>query len=207
MQSKFLAALFAIITSGCMMWDAGYTENGPVFRYDVGEMEQVPITYGVSLYLDTPDLIAAPSEQSLSKKIEEALKKTGMFSSVGYGTSVGDDSYHVDFSFRQTMMDADARMGAVLGAAYSLTLIPVYEICMFDSTAILSIKGKPIYSTAKAEEMRCLIWLPTLPVGLVMNSWMAMHYVEDGMLNAMVNDIVKEHCRRYFPCAKPVVLQ
>ena len=205
MQSKFLVALFAIITSGCMMWDAGYTENGPVSRYDVPEVDQVPITYGISLCLDTPDLAGAPSEQSLSVKIENALKETGAFSSVGYGTSAGEDSYHIEFSFKQSMMDT--REAAALVAICSYTLIPVYEIWMFDMTAILSIKGKPIYSTAKAEEMHCLIWLPTLPVGLVMNPWMVMHYIEDGMLNAMVNDIVKEHCRRYFPCAKPVVLQ
>ena len=90
--------------SGCVIWDAGYTENKPVSRYVVPPADKFPITYSVSMSAERDDIFALPEVKGLRKKIEDALLATGMFSEVSYGAKGGQDSYHIDFSFRQSGM-------------------------------------------------------------------------------------------------------
>jgi hypothetical protein len=80
MPSKILFAALALLTvSGCVIWDAGYTENKPVRRYRVSSIDKVPITYSVSMKSERDDVCALPDIESLRKNIECALKATGMF--------------------------------------------------------------------------------------------------------------------------------
>ena len=70
--------------SGCVIWDAGYTENKPVSRYVVPPADKFPITYSVSMSAERDDVLALPEVKGLRKKIEDALLATGMFSEVSY---------------------------------------------------------------------------------------------------------------------------
>ena len=70
--------------SGCVIWDAGYTENKPVSRYVVPPADKFPITYSVSMSAERDDVFALPEVKGLRKKIEDALLATGMFSEVSY---------------------------------------------------------------------------------------------------------------------------
>lgn len=94
-------------------------------------------------------------------------------------------------------MTVDDSMAVGLLAGYTFLLVPTVEVITFDVSAVLSLNGKPIYSTAKAEEIRCLVWLPLAPTGLFMNSWTAWHYAELGTVNALVNDIATYHKRHF----------
>ena len=198
MLSKIILAVLALLSvSGCAIWDAGYTENKPVRRYSVPSVDKVPITYNVSMKSERDDVIALPDIESLRKNIERALKETGMFSEIHYGAKGGADSYHIEFSFHQGGTSIEDSMAAGIVAGYTLLLLPVWEVATFDGSAVLSLQGKPIYSTAKAEEMRCVIWLPLAPVGIFMNSWSVWHYLEKGSVNALCEAIAQEHKKRF----------
>ncbi len=198
-------ALFAALPamlSGCIMWDAGYTANKPVTRFSVANIDKFPITYSVSMISERGDVFALPDVKSLRANIEDALGNTGMFSEIHYGPKGGDDSYHVEFLFHQGGMNEEQSISVGMLAGCTLLLIPTGEVMTFDGTAVLSIKGQPIYSVAKAEELRCLIWLPMAPVGLFMNSWVVWNCVEKGTVNALCDAIAQEHKKRFLGNAK-----
>lgn len=198
MTSKFVfVGLLSTFLSGCAVLDAGYTENKPVRRYSVPSVDKVPITYSVSMKAERGDVFALPDIESLRKNIERALKDTGMFSEIHYGAKGGADSYHIEFLFHQGGATEEQSMGIGLIAGYTLLLVPIGEVFTFDGSAVLSLQGKPIYSTAKAEEMRCVIWLPLAPVGLFMNSWSVWHFLEKGSVNALCDAIAQEHKKRF----------
>lgn len=190
-------SVIAFFFSGCVMWDAGYTENRPVTQYNVSPAAKLPITYSVSMSCERGDVFAIPDVKSLREKIEEALAATGMFSEISYGAKGGKDSYHIDFSFHQAGVSVEQSMQVGFCAGYTLLIIPTGEVLTFDGTAVLLLQGKPIYSSAKGEELRCLIWLPMAPLGLFMNSWSVWHFVEKGTVNALCEAIAQEHKRRY----------
>ena len=197
MRSNALMIAFLLFCRGCIMWDAGYTSNKPIDKYAMSASEKIPISYSVSLDLARTDIIAAPDVKELTQKIESALRETDLFSEISYGKKDGKDSYHIEFTFRQAGMSVADSMAVGLLAGYSLLLIPTCELLTFDGTAVLTLQGTPIYSTAKPEELRCLIWLPMAPFGVFMNAWTVWHYAEKGTVNALVNDIADFHKRRF----------
>lgn len=198
MKSKLIIGIgISVLLPGCIMWDAGYTDNTPIIETRISVEDRVPISYDVILELDRNDIIAAPEMQELRDKIEEGLKATGLFSEILYGKGTIDDSYHVSFLFRQAGMTVEDSQAVGFLAGSTLLLVPIGEVLTFDGSAVLSLKGRPIYTTAKAEELRCLIWLPMAPAELFMNSWSVWHYAELGTVNALVNDIAAYH-RKHF---------
>lgn len=192
----YISCLLLLVT-GCIVWDAGYTDNVPVARCKIDVGERIPITYSVSLKMERSDVIAAPDWKSLKDKIGKALKDTGLFSEVTYTQADDRTSYHIAFDFRQSGMSELDSMAVGLIACETLLLVPTGEVLTFDSMARLSLQGVPIYSTGKPEEIRCLIWLPMAPAGIFMNSWAVWHFLENGSINSMVNDIVQFHRKRF----------
>lgn len=190
-------SIFAFSLSGCAIWDAGYTENKPVARWQVPETDRIPITYSITLKSDRSDAFASPEHKELMHKIEKSLLETGLFTTVSYESGRGADSYHLAFDFHQAGMKVEDSMAVGLLAGYSLCLIPTGEVLTFDGSAVLSLQGTPIYSTAKAEDVQCLIWLPLAPAGIFLNAWTAWHMVELGTVNALVNDIANFHRQKF----------
>ena len=191
-----IAGVF-ILVSGCVMWDAGYTENQPVTRYELNSADKVPVTYSVNIIAERPDIIAMPDAKGLREKIENALRETGLFSKIQYGAKGGKDSYHIEFTFHQAGMTVEQSMGLAIISGYTLLFVPVCEVITFDGSAVLSLQGKSIFSVAKAEELRCLIWWPMAPFGIFMNAWSVWHFVEKGTVNALCEEITQEHKRRF----------
>lgn len=184
-----------LILPGCIVWDAGDVANRPIAMNQISADEKVPITYSVSLDVERPDIIALPELRSLSNKIGTALRSTGLFSSVRDNDNNG--SYHAKFVFRQSgMSEADsAAVGLVSG--FTLLLVPTWETYTFDGTVELSLDGKSLYSSVKKEKMRCVIWLPMAPLGLFMNSWTAWSSIEEGNINALVNEVAECHRKNF----------
>jgi len=198
MQSKMLlVAALPLLLAGCAMWDVGYTENKPVTRYSVTDSDKVPITFSVNMQATRSDVFALPTAQGLREKLETELRQTGLFSDVRYGAKGGSDSYHIEFSFQQAGMTPEQSLAVGMLAGYTLLLVPTGEVLTFDGSAVLSLQGRPIYSTAKAEKLCCLIWLPMAPAGLFMNSWCIWHCVERGTVRALVEDVASEHIRHF----------
>lgn len=194
MRNNVLAFLISVLLPGCMMWDAGYTSNAPVTRYTLQELAKVPVSYSVTLYTFDED-IAVPTETSLRQNVGEALRDTGLFSEVRYGN--GEDPYHIAFRFWLSGEENNVKNITALIAGYTWLLVPVGGVMTFDGDVIISLQGKAIYSSAKAEEMHEVIWIPVAPFGLFMNSWMAWRDLERGTINALVNDVAKEHNKRF----------
>lgn len=111
-------------------------------------------------------------------------------------------TFHIKFRFLQAGTSAEDAQAIGLLAGYAFVLVPTGDILTFDGSAVLSIKGKPIYSTVKAEELRRLIRLPMTPVGTFMNDWVVWHFAEKGMVNALCKEIAQEHRRRFLQNAK-----
>lgn len=194
---KLHAIWLAIALSGCMMFDAGYTDNDDVRKFSIPSEEKIAITYSVSVDLERGDIFAAPTVAEVSGLVSDALNKSGVFSRVCGVSQKNDRGYHVELSLKQSGMSIEQSMGVGMLAGYTLLLVPTAEVITFDVTATLYLKGKPIYATAKAEEMRCIIWLPMAPIGMFMNSWTVVDAIEKGSVNSAINDIVQEHNRRY----------
>lgn len=198
--------LLALVMTGCVLWDAGYTENKPVSMYSVPQEDKVPISYSVDVSVeierDDDDKMAFPTWAGLREKIEKALRATGMFSEIVYAAKGGEDSYHIEFRFHQAGTSAEDAQAIGFLAGCTFLLVPTGEILTFDGSAVLSIQGKTIFSTAKAEELRRLIWLPMAPIGVFMNDWVEWHFAEKGTVNALCEEIAQEHRRRFLQNAK-----
>lgn len=185
--------LLVLCFSGCIVWDADYTKDSPVRNSEARVDQKVPIGYSVELKREGAEVVASPNLLGLREKIEGALKATGLFSDISYGEKGLEDSYHLTFRFRQGFVEEDPSsvLGVLSGCTF--TAIPNVEISTFDGIAELSLQGKIIYTTVKAEEIRYFIWLPMAPVGLFMNSWSAWDSAETGTINALVNDVADFH--------------
>ena len=191
-----------LILPGCIIWDAGDVENRPIAMGQISADEKVPITYSVSLEVERHDIIALPELPSLSNKIGAALRSTGLFSSVRDNDN--DGSYHAKFSFRQSGMSEAESAAVGLLSGFTLLLVPTWETYTFDGTVELSLDGKSLYSSVKNEKMRCVIWLPMAPFGLFMNSWTAWSSIEEGNINALVNEVAECH-RKNFSSEKAAI--
>ena len=200
MRSKYylwLITVFTVVFQGCVEWDAGYTNNDDVVKYMVSNDIKVPITYSLSNIKNRNDEPGMSDVKGLRDRIETALIATGLFSEVSYGEKGGADSYHAEFHIRQDGMTIDQSVGLGLALGYTFVLIPMGEVFTLDSYAVLYLQGKPIYSTAKTEEYRRLWWLPVLPAGIVLNPWVVWSQIENGNVNALVNDISDYHKKRF----------
>jgi len=180
-----------------MLWDAGYTDNVAVTPAGVSAYEKVPITYSLNVTTSVGEAGDMAKSFDVRERIEEALRTADLFSEVTYGNKDGEDSYHVHFDVRFSPTTQDKMFGHILLSEFTLLLIPNGDVEGLDVTATLYLKGKPIYATAKPEELRYLIWLPLAPVGLVMNSWTVGGAIVKGSVNSCVNDIVREHRKRF----------
>ena len=184
-----------LILHGCIVWDAGYTDNRPIPINQISADEKVPITYSVSFEVERPDIIALPELSSLRAEIGAALRSTGLFSSVQENDK--DVSYHAKFSFHQSGVSEGEEAAVGLLSGFTLFLVPTWETCTFDGMVELSLDGKTLHSSVKNEKMRCVIWLPLAPFGLFMNSWTAWSSIEEGNINALVNEVAECHRKNF----------
>ncbi|MBP5320142.1 MAG: hypothetical protein J6334_04070 [Kiritimatiellae bacterium] len=187
-----LSVLLPILFSGCIMWDGGYTANVPVTPYGVTDASRVPLTYQITLKMMDPTWYGCPTVNDLQRRVEVALYRTGLFSEVKYGAlTEGQAGYHIAFEFRQDGMNTDEVADMAAMSMATLFLVPTFGVVSFDATATVSVQGKPHFAVGKAEEMRAMFWLPLLPAGFFVNEWTAWDAIEQGSVNALVNEIAE----------------
>lgn len=81
-----------------------------------------------------------------------------------------------------------AATGFLMG--YTLFTIPMWINMYLDMSAILYLKDKPVYSSATSEKIRCYVWLPFLPIGLIWNQWWAWTTQERKCCRYLINRII-----------------
>ena len=197
MKNLILTSLFLPFLSGCFLYDCGYTRNDDTDIYKTDSSNKMPISYSLKFGTSLPSgATAAPTEKSIRTKIEEVLKDTGLFSEVYYGDK-GEKGYHIDFTYNDSGCKQEEVLARALLSVYTLLLIPIPEHISCDLSAVLYLEGKPIWSTAHTEKCRCIVWIGALPAGLVLNYWAVWRSIEYNLVCSTINDLTKEHIRRY----------
>ena len=198
MKNLILTFLLLQFLSGCFLYDCGYTRNDDTDIYKTDASNKMPISYSLKFGTSIPSgSPGAPTEKSIRTKIEEVLKETGLFSEVYYG-DIGEKGYHIDFTYNDSGSNKDEASARAILYAYTFFLIPIPEQISSDLSAVLYLEGKPIWSTAHTEKCRCIVWIGALPAGLVLNYWSVWRSIEYNIVRSTVNDLTREHIRRYF---------
>lgn len=167
--SLSLVSLFAL--SGCLLIPQGYTEDA-VLSNQRGN-KRYAVTFSVDYLSDGEVSVGRASQKQYIEWLKEDLRDSGAFSSVTYKPFAQKSNYHIHFLIHYSGMPMDEHddFENVLGC--TLGMIPMWYDTFLDASAILYLNGKPIHSPAASEALRCYVWLPFLPVGLVWNKWWA----------------------------------
>ena len=197
MKKLVLTFLLLSFLSGCFLYDCGYTRNDDTAIYKTDASNKMPISYSFEFDTSLPyDSSGSPTEKSVRTKIEETLKETGLFSEVYYGDKK-EKGYHIDFTYKDSGFKKEEAVARAFLYAYTLFMIPIPEHVSCDLSAVLYIEGKPIWSTAHTEKCRCIVCWYALPAGLILNYWSVWRSIEYNIVRATINDLTKEHVRRY----------
>ena len=201
-MKKLISLLIILpVLSGCFLYDCGYTRNDDTAVYKTSAANKMPISY--SLKFDTslpPDSMGSPTAKSIRTKIDEVLKESGLFSEVTYGDK-SEKGYHIEFTYNDSGMSQEEMMGRAFLYVYTLCLFPIPENISCDLSAVVYLEGKPIWSVAHTEKCRCIVWIAGLPAGLILNYWSVWRSIEYNIIRSTVNDLTKEHIRRYLDSA------
>ena len=197
MKKFILSSLFLPFLSGCFHYDCGYTRNDDTDIYKTDASNKMPISYSLKFDTSLPfDYPGSPTVKSIKTKIETTLKETELFSEVYYGDE-GEKGYHIDFTYNDSGFNREEENARAFLCGYTLLLIPVPAQFSCDLSAVLYLEGKPIWSVAHTEKCRRVIWIGALPAGLVLNYWSVWRSIEYNIVRSTVNDLTKEHIRRY----------
>lgn len=191
-MNKITLLLFSVslmvILSGCLLVPSGYT---PAVEFAKNsKIKKYAVTFSVDYLSDGDVSIGRASQEKYIDWLKDDLQKSGAFSSVTYKSFAQKSNYHIHFIFHYSCMPVNesAAMGFLMG--YTFCAIPMWMNMYLDSSAILYLNGNPICSPATAENLRCYVWAPFLPVGLVWNQWWAWTTQEKKCYRYLINEIV-----------------
>lgn len=181
-----IAIIFAL--SGCLNTPMGYTPN--VDLPEIHSRAKYAITFSVDYLSDGDEIIGCASREKYIEWIKNYLSDCGEFSTVSYKSFDRKSNYHIHFLVHYSCMPVDesAALGFLMG--YTLFTIPMWVNMYLDTSAILYLNGKPIHSPATSEAIRCYVWLPFLPVGLVWNQWWVWTTQEKKSCRYLISEIV-----------------
>lgn len=173
--------------TGCITVPQNYTpstkltKNTSLNRYDV--------SYSLSYASDGDESPGRASESRIREIIENKLKDCDYFSSVTYKNLTEKSRYHFHFIVHYSMCPVDESEAHGYFAGCTLFLIPTWQNMYLDVSAIILHNNKKIYSTSTSENLRCYIWLPLAPLGMIWNNWISWTVQEKKCINYLLNDI------------------
>ena len=184
-----IASIMAIcIFSGCLQVPLGYTKN-----IDIPEnynAKKYDVTFSVDYLSDGDVSIGRATQEKYIDWLKKDLQKSGAFSSVSYKPFSQKSNYHIHFLIHYSCMPVDQAAGLGLLMGYTMLTVPMWINMYLDTSAILYLNGQPVCSPTTAEALRCYVWAPFLPVGLIWNQWWAWTTQEKKCCRYLINEIV-----------------
>lgn len=190
--SMAILLLGALMLSGCICVPQYYTPSAKL-RVDKSGVDspRYDVTYSMSYYTDGDKSIGRAEEGRFRELIGEKLRATKHFGSVMYKPVDERSPYHIHFIIRYSMNDILDSPAQSMLLGYSLGLLPSWQDMYLDMSAIVIVNDTKVYSTVAAENLRCYIWLPLLPFGMIWNNWLAWTVQEKNGVNFILNDIIE----------------
>ncbi len=186
----FLIAVCAtMLIPGCMEIPMGYTPDTDWQTTPRGQ--KYAITYSVDYLSDGDISIGRASQRQYIGWIKSAMEQSGAFSSVAYREFHSKSNYHIHFLVHYSCMPVNEAVatGYVMGSTFMA--IPMWINMYLDISAIVYLNGVPVYAPCTAENIRCYVWLPFFPVGLVWNQWWAWTTQEKKCCRYLLNQIIE----------------
>ena len=188
----FLSFASVLVLSGCLQIPLGYTRN--VDFPTNYKSKKYAITFSVDYLSDGDISIGRASQEKYIDWLKEDLQKSGAFSTVTYRSFTQKSNYHIHFLIHYSCMPVNeaAALGFLMG--HTLCAIPMWINMYLDTSAILYLNGIPVYSPTTTEALRCYVWVPFLPFGLVWNQWWAWTTQEKKCCRFLIKEIIDYQC-------------
>ena len=193
MKRNSLIFLFGLclLTTGCLEIPMGYTPNEDLQTID-SITKKYSLTYSVDFMSDGDVSIGRASRERYIEWIKDYLEETGAFN-VSYRDFSSKSNYHVHFLIHYSCLSVgdSVLLGYYLGT--TLLAFPGWMNMYLDASAIVYLNGNPVCSPTTCEDIRVVVWLPFLPVGLVWNQWWAWTTQEKKCCRYLINEILTKH--------------
>lgn len=184
-----LAVCMAVSFCGCLEVPLGYTPETEI--QPLSHSKKYTVTYSVDYISDGDVSMGRANEAMYINWLGEYLQKTNAFSKVAYRNFTAKSNYHIHFLIHYSAMPVNEAAVTVFLMGYTLTAIPMWVNMYLDVSAIVYLNQKPVFSSATAEDVRCYVWLPFLPVGLVWNQFWVWTIQEKKVCRYLINEVVK----------------
>ena len=177
-----------LFLNGCVTVPQSYTPSTSLNKNTCHD--KYDISYSLSYISDGDVSIGRASESRMREIIEKQLKQSNYFSSVTYQDPAEKSRYHIHFIAHYSMcpVNESAEHGLLVG--YTFCLIPTWQNMYLDLSAVLIRDNRKIYSVSTSENLRCYIWLPLAPFGLIWNNWISWTVQEKKCINYLLNNII-----------------
>lgn len=177
-----------ILLTGCLQIPLGYTPNVDIPQNYEGN--KYDITFSVEYLSDGDVSIGRATKEQYVSWIKNYLEESNAFNSVTYKDINNKSNYHIHFIVHYSALPVGESAGIGFIMGYTLFTIPMWINMNLDSSAILYLHGKPLFTPTTTETLKCYVWLPFLPVGLVWNQWWAWSTQETKCCRYLINEIV-----------------
>lgn len=185
-QFPFLLIVLCTL-SGCLEIPMGYTPGTDLIISK--NIRKYDLTFSVDYLSDGDVSIGRASQTQYIEHFKEYLQESGAFAKVSYKNFSEKSKYHVHFVTHYSCMPVNEAIATGYLMGMTFCAIPMWVNMYLDMSAILYLNGKPVYSSATSENLRCYVWIPFLPAGLIWNQWWAWTTQEKKCCRYLVNSI------------------
>lgn len=176
-----------LFLNGCVTVPQSYT---PSTSLNINTChDKYDISYSLSYISDGDVSTGRASESRMREIIEKQLKQSNYFSNVTYKDPAEKSHYHIHFIAHYSMCPVDESTEHGYFAGDTLFLIPTWQNMYLDLSAFLIRDNRKVYSVSTSENLRCYIWLPLAPFGLIWNNWISWTVQEKKCVNYLLNSI------------------
>ena len=182
---------FCLLTTGCLEIPMGYTPN-EALQINDSFSKKYSLTYSVDFMSDGDVSFGRASRERYIEWIKDYLEETGAFN-VSYRDFSSKSNYHVHFLIHYSCQSVGESL--LLGYYFGFTFctLPGWLNMYLDTSAVVYLNGNPVCSPTTSEDIRVVVWLPFLPVGLIWNQWWAWTTQEKKCCRFLINEIVEKH--------------
>lgn len=186
MKFFFILSMFIISICGCLYVPQDYT---PTQELVTDNAPKYAVTYSIEYRKDGDLGEGCASLKKYQTWIEKMLLDTGSFSEVTYRDFSIKSNYHLHFMVHYSSLPYDESSSRGAAAGVTMAIIPVWIDLHLDLSAVTYLNQKIIAAPSTTETLRCYIWLPFLPAGIVWNPWLAWTRQEKKCCRYLINEV------------------